>query len=99
MRVYDLDADRETLRLEVGSPWVRALAFSPDGKRLLAGGYDELDAGTLHLFDAATGRRIDRVRCVGGVTGVAFTPDGSRAVVAHIGQPTGRARVWRMPGP
>jgi hypothetical protein len=32
----------------------------------------------------------------GGVTGIAFTPDGKRAVVSHA---DGRARVWRMPGP
>jgi WD40 repeat protein len=93
VRVVDLGDGREVLRLDVGSLWARALCFSPDGKRLLAGGYQHFTDGTLALFDAETGRRIDYLRCQGGVTGVAFTPDG-RAVTSHG---DGRARVWRLP--
>ncbi len=94
VRVRDLGAGRELLRLEVGSLYVRGLAFSPDGKRLLAGGCEAPAAGTLTLWDATTGRALDRVRLSGGVSGVAFTADGKRAVTSHG---DGRARVWRMP--
>ena len=94
VRVRDLDADRELLRLDVGALWVRAMAFTPDGKRLLAGGYLTDPDGTLTLWDATTGRELDRVRFSGGVTGIAITPDGKRAVVSHC---DGNARVWRLP--
>jgi WD40 repeat protein len=95
VRVWDLDADRELLRLDVGGVWVRALGFSPGGKRLLAGSYVGED-GTLSLFDAQSGRLLDFLRQRGGPTGLAFTPDGRRAVVSHA---DGRARVWRLPEP
>jgi RNA polymerase sigma factor (sigma-70 family) len=50
-----------------------ACAWSPDGKTLAAGSADH----TLHLFDAATGEPIRRLR--GGqfhVTSLAYSPDG-----------------------
>jgi len=70
--------------------WVRSLRFSPDGRRLLAGGQD---IGFLALYDIGTGRLIDSVRTP-NVASVAFTPDGLRAVVAHQ---DAKARVWRLP--
>jgi WD40 repeat protein len=96
VRVRDLDADKELLRLEVGPRYVRAVAFSPDGGRLLAGSHEAEGDGTLTLWELETGRRLDHAWTPGGVTGIAFTRDGKRAVVSHA---DGRARVWRMPGP
>lgn len=95
VRVHDLEAGREVLRLDVGTVWARVVAFSPDGKRLLVGGHEPQSAGCLALFDVATGRLLDRVELNNGVTGIAFTPDGQRAVCSHN---DGRARVWRLPG-
>ncbi len=93
VRVHDVEADRELLQLECGPLWTRALAFSPDGKRLLGGGFAGSTDGTLTLWDTSTGRRLDGVRLCGGVNGIAFAPDGRRVVSVAD---DARARVWRL---
>jgi WD40 repeat protein len=55
------------------SKLVQGIAFSPDGKYLLAGGLDQ----TLLMWDLASGRIVQRfVGHTGNVQCVAFTPDG-----------------------
>jgi RNA polymerase sigma factor (sigma-70 family) len=69
---------------------VRAVAFSPDGKSLLAGGGDKL----LSLWDVATGRlKATFEGNEGAVISLAFAPDGKRwAAAAHEDKVV---RVWR----
>ena len=58
------------------------LALSPDEHTIVAGD----PAGRLYFFDTRTQRRIATVKPAGGafwVTQLAFSPDGSRLVVAH----------------
>ena len=64
------------------------MAFSPDGKRIVTGSFDE----TAQLWETATGKAIgeplhhqDRVRSV------AFSPDGFRVVTASFDN---TARIW-----
>src|SRR5262249_47683027 len=61
------------LHLLSGHPTaVYGAAFSPDGKVLLSGGYDNLRA-----WDVATGKQLGRpVPHTGQVYAVAFAPDG-----------------------
>ena len=67
-------------------------AFSPDGKRIVAGGHTD---NMVRVWDSATGREL---RCYEGhtsaVTRVAFFPDGKRLVSASR---DGTARIWRAP--
>jgi WD40 repeat protein len=68
---------------------VTALAFSPDGRRLLAGGYD----GTLTLFEVATGKRVhSNAGHRGSVASTAFSPDGARLVSTGDDKVT---KVWK----
>src|SRR5262249_41356344 len=60
-------------------PWkvhMMAVAFSPDSRRLLAGGDDDC----IRLLDVATGMEIHRFVGTGGVLSVTFSPDGRRAL-------------------
>ena len=76
---------------------VTSVAFSPDGRRALAGSLDQ----TARVWDGATGKELTRFRGhrgrLGwrGVTGVACLPDGERALSAGE---DGTVRLWSTAG-
>ncbi|KAH2322655.1 hypothetical protein KXV29_002655 [Aspergillus fumigatus] len=60
--------------LEGHSGWVNSVAFSPDGRLLAAGLFDD---STVRLWDLATGDLQQTLQChSGSVLSVAFSPDG-----------------------
>ncbi len=67
---------------------VVALAFSPDGKTLLAG----CGGGTGQLWDVASCKRRRTLKHQGPVVAVAFSGDGAACVT---GSWDGTARIWR----
>jgi RNA polymerase sigma factor (sigma-70 family) len=97
-----LDADGEplpagalarlgSLRLRHGSP-VASVAFSPDGKRLATGSWDNL----VRIWDPTTG---DCVRAIhpqdGWIWAVAFSPDNELLATAGD-QRSRRVRLWNV---
>jgi WD40 repeat protein/transcriptional regulator with XRE-family HTH domain len=74
--------------------WIRRVAFSPDGTRLVGGG----DDGHVYVWDAADGTQLQRLAGHhGGVTSVAWSPDGSRLASGGSGQgqgDSGELLVW-----
>jgi WD40 repeat protein len=76
-----------TLRVPIGEGdegKVYAVALSPDGKWVGAGGWSKND--DVFVFEAATGRLIMRLGRLGAVINhLAFSPDGSRLVSVFSG--------------
>jgi WD40 repeat protein len=61
--------------------WVRAVAFSPDGKTLAAAGGEPKTAGTVRLWDVEKQRPLWTYRTETGLPAVAFSPDGKTLAV------------------
>ena len=79
-------AERTNLAGHTGS--VSAVAFSPDGKRVLTGS----DDNTARLWDAATGNPVATLAGhKARVSAVAFSPDGKRVLT---GSSDNTARLW-----
>src|SRR6187431_2797383 len=57
---------------------VTSVSFSPDGRRIVSGSYDN----TVRVWDAATGQPVGQpfTGHTKSVSGVSFSPDGKRIV-------------------
>jgi WD40 repeat protein len=85
VRLWDLSTGKEVRSFTGHSKRVTSVAFSPDGRLALSGGWDK----SVILWDVATGRQLRSVQAAHyaanflhqGVA-VAFSPDGSRAYSA-----------------
>jgi RNA polymerase sigma factor (sigma-70 family) len=95
VRVWDVAGGRLLHKLsapESDQEWFSALAFTPDGKTLLASCHGNT-AGAVHLWDAATGRYRSRLYAdTAGPGQLAVSPD-SRLLAASA---SGGLRVWDL---
>jgi RNA polymerase sigma factor (sigma-70 family) len=88
VRLWEVEAGKELLRMEGVETSVRALAFSPNGK-LLAG---QGPATSVVVWEVASGKVLRRLEGhAGAVSMVAFSPDGK--VLASVGADQ-TVRLW-----
>lgn len=92
--LWDLDADREVRRFEGHVAYVRALAFSPDGRSFLAGSQtlEDVASGDLIHWDLDTGHPIRRFNTTLDITNIAMGADGSLALTGSTVEPL--AILW-----
>ena len=91
---------KRTVRVPIGQGndgKVNAVALSPDGQWVAAGGWDASwstdNTMSVYIFEAATGRLVTRLGRLGNVINhLAFSPDGSR-LAAALGGGEGM-RLW-----
>lgn len=90
VRMWDIKSGKEIRRFDSGSR-IDSIAFSPDGKSVLAGGSGGFGNPSLIVWDMATGQRIWASFVSNQISSVAFSPD-SRFVVS--GAWDRKARLW-----
>jgi WD40 repeat protein len=79
-----------TPRDESNRDGVTSAAFSPDGKLLVSGGFNE----TVRHWEVATAKEIQCLACHGAnVTSLASSPDGTRLVSGLVNGP---AVIWDL---
>ncbi len=87
-RLWDAATGKAAAALVGHTGHVTAVAFSPDGTRVLTGSEDN----TARLWDAATGKAVATLAGhTAPVTAVAFSPDGTRVLT---GSEDKTARLW-----
>jgi RNA polymerase sigma factor (sigma-70 family) len=84
--IWDLHNGKELHRLTHPFPLAVVAVFSPDGERVAIGG---ARAG-LVLWDTETGKELRRLNPHGGVSGIAFSPDGKTLATSSRGV----IRLW-----
>ena len=89
VRVFDMPAGTERLKINSHSDWVTGVCYSPDGKLIATASRDK----TAKVFDAETGRLlVNHSEHNAPVRDVAFAPDG-KSVISAGGS---RIRIWNV---
>jgi len=74
--------------LQGHTDWIRSVAFSPDGNRIVSGSDDE----SVRVWDAETGEQLRELQGhTDSVSSVAFSPDGDQVISGSFDK---SVRVW-----
>ena len=88
VRVWEIATGKEVSH-SIHAGVVDSVTFSPDGKYVASGGFDD----TIQIWEALTGKTIVHLTHPDGVAALAFSSDGKYLVSAGN---DGTARVWEV---
>ena len=89
VRLWDVATGKEIRKFDGHPLTIQSVALSPDGKSALSGGCDKIasytglcDAGSVRVWNVATGQELRKFEDTGPVSALAFSPDGKNGLVA-----------------
>lgn len=72
IKIWDANSGSEIMSIETNDSRLTAIAYSPDGKRIVSGDF----VGTIRVWDANSGKElISRTEYNGAITSIAYSPD------------------------
>ena len=96
VQLWDAQNGRRVWSEVVGAGPDGALAFSPDGRQLVVGQYEDKDKPTAIWLNVADGKHLEQLP-PGGAYPVAFTPDGKSLLTGSgLGMEGHPALMWSL---
>jgi WD40 repeat protein/DNA-binding SARP family transcriptional activator len=85
--IWEAESGEVACRLEGHATTLRALAFSPDSRTLLAGSLNQERLGDLILWDAESCQMLRRFETTHEISSIAFSADGRQAITGQAYSP------------
>jgi eukaryotic-like serine/threonine-protein kinase len=95
--VLETETSRKRFTLRGHSDRVVAIAFSPDGRRIASSSQDPtIGDSEIRIWDAVSGKGLSTWTCHGGISGLAFRPDGRQLIGVRAASPDTElgTQVW-----
>jgi len=89
IQIWDAESGEVLVEMEKQRFWIRHVAFSPDGKKVVAMGNDQF----ARIWDAKSGKLLHELRNKGPGHSAAFSPDGKRVATNGNNE---RVRIWKL---
>lgn len=92
LSLLETSTGKELTRIEASAKLIRSVDFSPDGRRVAAGGHE----GVVRVWDLASGEELERYERPWWIMSVRFDPSGEALVISYFNR-SFAGGLWTLP--